>query len=155
MSIQQVKENLEILNQRNQSLIDLANATTGKEDTTLTEGVNSLIEKYDLEPTLQEKVVTENGEVVPDESYDGLSKVTVNVPEKEVKLQDKTITENGTYQADSGYDALRSVTVEVAGSGGGVGVSANSKFSNSTHDSATTSTSANIMVNCNFSTQIV
>lgn len=114
---QQVKENLEILNQRNQSLIDLANATTGKEDTTLTDGVNSLIEKYDLEPTLQEKVVTENGEVVPDEGFDGLSKVTVNVPEKEVKLQDKTITENGTYQADSDYDGLGSVTVEVASSG--------------------------------------
>ena len=63
-----------------------------------------------LSPVLQEKTVTENGDVVPDEDYDGLSKVTVNVLPS---LQEKTVTENGTVTADAGYYGLGKVTVDV------------------------------------------
>lgn len=79
---------------------------------------------YDIEgnvvyddPLMQEKEATENGEVLPDEGFDGLSKVNVNVATGsevvEPLLQSKTITMNGTFTADEGYDGLSEVTVRV------------------------------------------
>lgn len=83
------------------------------------------------EPSLQEKTATENGDVLPDEGYDGLSKVTVDVAgevlpvyDGEViiegeeisvvfKLQEKTVSENGEVLPDEGYDGLSKVTVNV------------------------------------------
>ena len=67
------------------------------------------------EPILQEKTATENGEVVPDKGYDGLSKVIVDV-ENEVTepiLQEKTVTKNGEVMPDNGYDGLSRVIVDV------------------------------------------
>lgn len=74
--------------------------------------------QVNVQPKLQEKSTNKNGDVVADSGYDGLSKVSVNVPEKVPTLQDKTITENGTYSADNGYDGLGNVTVNVESEGG-------------------------------------
>ena len=72
---------------------------------------------------LQEKTATENGDVLPDEGFNGMSKVTVAVPtgsSKEEQEKSITITENGTTEVtpDEGK-TLSKVTVEtnVAGSG--------------------------------------
>lgn len=65
-----------------------------------------------VQPKLQEKTATGNGEIIPDSGFDGLSKVNVDV-QNAPKYQSKTVTKNGTVIADEGYDALASVKVEV------------------------------------------
>lgn len=62
-------------------------------------------------------VVSANGKVTiePDENYDGLSSVTVDVdvPTPAPVLQEKTATENGDVVADEGFDGLSKVKVDV------------------------------------------
>ncbi len=65
-------------------------------------------------PVLQEKTATENGEVAPDDGYDGLSKVTVNVPIPDGYIKPsgtKSITANGTHDVTN----YASVSVNVPG----------------------------------------
>lgn len=70
-------------------------------------------------PILQEKTARANGTVTPDSGYDGLSRVTVNVPVPEGYVRPsgtKEITENGTYDV-SNY-AGATVNVERTDGGG-------------------------------------
>lgn len=54
--------------------------------------------------TLQEKTVTENGEVTPDSGYDGLSKVTVNVPTSGGNASVENTYEMGTFEIEEVTD---------------------------------------------------
>lgn len=72
---------------------------------------------------LQEKTVTDNGTVTADNGYDGLSKVTVNVPKGVTPTGTKDITANGTHDVTN----FASVNVQVP-TGGGSGEVVNFPF---------------------------
>lgn len=75
-------------------------------------GYNKVV--VDVQPTLQEKEITANGEHSPDSGYQGFSKVTVNVADIPAVLQEKTVypsTSEQTVKPDADYDGLSKVTV--------------------------------------------
>lgn len=66
-----------------------------------------------VQPALEIKTITSNGEALPSENYCGFEKVMVNV-QTAPKLQIKTVTPTKSQQSvspDSGYDGLSGVTV--------------------------------------------
>ncbi len=72
---------------------------------------------------LQDKDVTENGNVIADAGYDGLSRVGVNVSGGTSSLEDNktvSITQNGTVEITPSdtYDGMKKVTATVNVSGG-------------------------------------
>lgn len=73
-----------------------------------------VVQTTDNATILQEKTATTNGEVTPDSGYDGLSKVTVNVPIPDGYIKPsgtKEITENGTYDVKQ-YESV-DVDIEI------------------------------------------
>lgn len=68
-----------------------------------------------VDANLQTKTITENGTYLPDDGYNGFSKVTVAMPTEEPVLGELTITENGTYIPGDGLDGYSKVTVNVEG----------------------------------------
>lgn len=67
----------------------------------------------DVQPPLQEKTVSSNGEVIPDSEYYGLSKVTVNLPIE--PLHSETISKPGNtiINPSTDYSSMASVEVNV------------------------------------------
>ena len=86
---------------------------TTKDGETLPTNGKYCVDDIVVQPALEIKTITSNGEIFPSENYCGFEKVTVNV-QTAPKLQTKTVTPKELQQSvspDSGYDGLSGVTV--------------------------------------------
>lgn len=86
---------------------------TSKDGETLPTNGKYCVDDIVVQPALETKIITSNGEVLPNENYCGFEKVTVNV-QTAPTLQTKTVTPTKSQQTvspDSGYDGLSGVTV--------------------------------------------
>ena len=87
---------------------------TSKDGETLPTNGKYCVDDIVVQPALEIKTITSNGEILPSENYCGFEKVTVNV-QTAPTLQSKTVTPTKSQQSvspDSGYDGLSGVTVE-------------------------------------------
>lgn len=76
--------------------------------------IKTIVHRVKAEPKLQEKSTTENGVVLPNEGYDGLSKVNVNVSGGGRTAEALSVTENGTINTPDGK-YYNPITVNVSG----------------------------------------
>ena len=86
---------------------------TSKDGETLPTNGKYCVSDITVQPALEIKTITSNGEALPSENYCGFEKVMVNV-QTAPKLQTKTVTPTKSQQSvspDSGYDGLSGVTV--------------------------------------------
>ena len=100
---------------KNGKLINQTSYSIDENGTYDTTEYNEVVVGIENTINLQNKTTTINGEILPDEGYDGLSQVTVAV-EGGATLQTKTINENGIVEPDNGYDGFSKVTVNVPNS---------------------------------------
>lgn len=86
---------------------------TSKDGEALSTNGKYCVSDIAVQPALEIKTITSNGEALPSENYCGFEKVIVNV-QTAPKLQTKTVTPTKSQQSvspDSGYDGLSGVTV--------------------------------------------
>lgn len=102
-----IKDFIQIFNPKTSILI------TVKDGETLPTNGKYCVDDIFVQPALETRIITSNGEVTPGENYCGFEKVVVNV-DVQPKLQEKSATPSKTQQTispDGGYDGLSIVTV--------------------------------------------